>query len=217
MRRFAMEATLIQLITPDCYGAFTEDLADMHRLRYRVFKERLGWEVETAGDMEVDEFDGLRPAYLLLRGRDHRLLGCVRLLPSTGPTMLNETFPALSPSGRIEGSPDVWESSRFALDAHHDFEGGAKGVASPTYELFAGMIEFGLARSLTRILTVTDVRMERILRRANWPLERIGTPRQIGKTMAVAGYLAVSIAALRLLRELGDLKGPVLWAPVRAA
>ncbi|MDE2183696.1 MAG: hypothetical protein KGJ78_11820 [Alphaproteobacteria bacterium] len=46
---------MIQLITPGRYGEFVNALSDMHRMRYRVFKERLGWDVETAGDMEVDE------------------------------------------------------------------------------------------------------------------------------------------------------------------
>ncbi len=36
---------MIQLITPDRYGAFLDELAEMHRLRYRIFKERLGWDV----------------------------------------------------------------------------------------------------------------------------------------------------------------------------
>jgi acyl homoserine lactone synthase len=205
---------MIQLTTPDRYGAFPEALADMHRLRYRVFKERLGWDVETAGDMEIDEFDALRPAYLLLRGRDGRLLGCVRFLPSSGPTMLSEAFPALLPDGAMPAAPDVWESSRFALDMHHDAGLATAGVAVPTYELFAGMVEFGLAKSLSKILTVTDVRMERILRRINWPLDRLGPPREIGVTKAVAGYLEVSQAALHGLRALGQLSGPVLWAPV---
>jgi acyl homoserine lactone synthase len=208
---------MIQLITPDCYGEFTDALSDMHRLRYRVFKERLGWDVETAGGMEIDEYDALRPVYLLLRGVDERMLGCVRLLPSCGPTMLGETFPALLPNGPIFGTPDVWESSRFALDVQRETEVGAQGVAEPTYELFAGMVEFGLARSLSKILTVTDVRMERILRRANWPLERLGPPQQIGITKAVAGYLAVSQQTLRSLRTLGGFNSPVLWAPVLQA
>lgn len=34
------------------------------------------------------------------------------------------------------------------------------------------MIEFGLWQDLDRIVTATDLRMERILRRAAWPLER---------------------------------------------
>lgn len=205
---------MIQLITSDRYGEFVDALGDMHRMRYRVFKERLGWDVETTGDMEVDEFDALMPAYLLLRGRDGGLLGCVRFLPSEGPTMLRDAFPALLPDGTIAGSAQVWESSRFALDLHADAPKAASGLAAPTYELFAGMVEFGLAHELTKILTVTDVRMERILRRAQWPLDRIGKPRAIGNTMAVAGYLEVSRDALARLRSLGGLKGPVLWAPV---
>jgi N-acyl-L-homoserine lactone synthetase len=37
---------MIQLITADRYGAFFGDVAEMHRLRYRIFKERLGWDVQ---------------------------------------------------------------------------------------------------------------------------------------------------------------------------
>jgi len=130
------------------------------------------------------------------------------------PHHAGETFPALSPNGPILGTPDIWESSRFALDIQRDAEIGNQGVAISTYKLFAGMVEFGLARSLSKILTVTDVRMERILRRAAWPLDRLGSARQIGKTSAVAGYLAVSQEVLHSLRRLGGFKGPVLWAPV---
>jgi hypothetical protein len=50
------EANMLQLINPDRYGEFIDDLAEMHRLRYRIFKERLGWDVQVSGDMEVDEF-----------------------------------------------------------------------------------------------------------------------------------------------------------------
>lgn len=47
---------MIQLIKPEYYGALIDDLAEMHRLRYRVFKRRLDWTVQVSGDMEVDEF-----------------------------------------------------------------------------------------------------------------------------------------------------------------
>ena len=76
------------------------------------------------------------------------------------------------------------------------------------------MVEFGLSRHLSDIVTVTDARMERILRRAGWPLRRIGAPSKIGNTLAVAGYLDISSAALAKLRGAGGLSGPVLWAPV---
>ena len=50
---------MMQLITSSYYGHFIDDLAEMHRLRFRVFKNRLDWDVEISGDMEVDEFDAL--------------------------------------------------------------------------------------------------------------------------------------------------------------
>jgi acyl homoserine lactone synthase len=141
----------------------------------------------------------------------------VRLLPSTGPTMLRDTFPVLLDEVPAPISPTIWESSRFALDLPLDTPKATHGLATATYELFAGMIEFGLSRHLTEIVTVTDARMERILRRAGWPLLRIGKPRALGSTLAVAGYLEVSIESLARVRSAGGLQGPVLWAPVALA
>src|SRR3546814_7972041 len=87
---------MILLVTPDRYGQYSDELAQMYRLRYRVFKKRLGWDVESSGGVEIDVFDALHPVYLLQRADDSgRIKGCVRLLLSTGPTMLSETFTAL--------------------------------------------------------------------------------------------------------------------------
>jgi len=213
----SQEAMMIQFVTHDSYGEFVDDLAEMHRLRYRVFKERLGWDVQVSGGMEIDEFDALHPTYLLQRGFDDRLQGCVRLLPSAGPNMLRDTFPALLGKRSAPASPEIWESSRFALDAVPNSTKAAGGLTRATYELFAGMIEFGLSRRLTDIVTVTDVRMERILRRAGWPLARIGEPTTLDATLAVAGYLKVSADGLARVRSNGDLRRPVLWAPVARA
>ncbi|WP_024520882.1 acyl-homoserine-lactone synthase [Bradyrhizobium sp. Tv2a-2] len=205
---------MMLLITPEVYGEFVENLAEMHRLRFRVFKQRLEWDVQVSGDMEVDEFDVLRPVHLLYRSLDGLIQGCVRLLPSTGPTMLRDTFPILLDGQSAPRSEQVWESSRFALDLAPDAPKACGGVAAATYELFAGMIEFGLSSRLTEIVTVTDARMERILRRAGWPLRAIGKARPLGNTMAVAGYLEVSTNALQRIRDAGRISGPALWAPV---
>lgn len=39
---------MMQLIMPEYYGEFVNDRAEMHRLRYRAFKQRLDWTVESA-------------------------------------------------------------------------------------------------------------------------------------------------------------------------
>ncbi|RXG85036.1 acyl-homoserine-lactone synthase [Bradyrhizobium zhanjiangense] len=205
---------MIQLITPPLYGQFAETLAEMHRLRYRVFKLRMAWDVQTSGDMEIDDFDALHPAYLVQLCDNGQVQGSVRLLPTLGPTMLCDTFPTLLEGQPAPSTPLVWESSRFAIDVAADAPKGDHGLTRAVYELFAGMVEFGLSRQLTDIVTVTDVRMERILRRAGWPLRRIGNPSAIGNTLAVAGYLEISRDTLVTLRRAGGLSAPALWTPV---
>lgn len=205
---------MMHLITPDRFGDFPDELAEMHRLRFRVFKDRLEWNVQATGDQEIDEFDALSPIYLLQRDGGGQVRGCVRLLPTTGPTMLRDKFPVLLDDHPAPAHANVWESSRFALDVPADAPKGSGGLAKATYELFAGMIEFGLSRGLSEIVTVTDIRVERILRRASWPLERLAEPTQLGNTMAVVGYLDVSPTSLGRVKSAGGLKGPILWAPV---
>ena len=205
---------MIRLITEPFYGRFSETLASMYQLRHRVFKLRMNWEVQTSGGMEVDDFDALHPAYLVQLSNDGNVQGAVRLLPTSGPTMLGDTFPALLSGRKLPSDPRVWESSRFAIDLSADTQKGDHGIARATYELFAGMVEFGLSRQLTDIVTVTDVRMERILRRTGWPLRRIGDPSRIGNTLAVAGYLAISVENLSNLCRSGGFSAPVLWSPV---
>lgn len=205
---------MIMLIGPNAYAQFQNELGEMHRLRHRVFKERLAWNVTTQDDQEIDDFDASSPVYLLYRrGDEAPIEGCVRLLPSTGPTMLRDVFAGLTDGNAIATTPAIWESSRFAVQTPGTVHSATHGLARPTYELFAAMIEFGLYRKLIAIMTVTDVRMERILRRVNWPLRRIGQPRTIGDTLALAGYLEVSLEALLRLRQSGGISGPVLWAP----
>jgi acyl homoserine lactone synthase len=124
--------------------------------------------------------------------------------------MLRDTFPALLDGQAAPASGAIWESSRFGVDLCTREAKTAGCIARATYELFAGMIEFGLMRQLTDIVTVTDARMERILCRARWRLRRLGAPRAIGNTIAVAGYLEVSPERLQCVREAGRLNGSVI-------
>lgn len=102
---------MMQLIMPEYYGEFVNDRAEMHRLRYRAFKQRLDWTVEVSGDMEVDEFDVLRPVRLLNRSGAGQIQGCVRLLPSTGATMLRDTFPILLDGQPAPRSDWIWRAA----------------------------------------------------------------------------------------------------------
>ena len=142
---------------------------EMHQLRHRVFKERLGWDVTSSGGLEVDEYDAAGPTYLLYQEREKGpVRGCVRLLPTTGPYMLAETFPLLLGDRAAPRGLHVWEASRFAVDG--DVRRSSK-LAHGAAELIAGVHEFALMRRLAEVVVVVDVRMERVLRLAGWPVE----------------------------------------------
>jgi acyl homoserine lactone synthase len=184
----------------------------MHCLRGRVFKERLDWDVSVSEGLEIDQYDMFEPTYLLaIEQRD--VVGCVRLLPTTGPNMLADTFPVLLDGHAAPTAARIWESSRFCVDTKSVAATAENGLRGATFLLFAAMIEWGQLHDLQAIATVTDLRMERILRRAGWHLDRLGQPRQIGATNAVAGLLPVTNDALRAIRSAGKISGVAIDAP----
>ena len=184
----------------------------MHRLRGRVFKERLDWDVAVSDGLEIDQYDTFNPTYLLALEQGD-VVGCVRLLPTTGRNMLADTFPVLLDGNAAPKTARIWESSRFCVDTKSVAATAENRLRKATFLLFAGMIEWGQQHHLQAIATVTDLRMERILRRAGWHLDRLGAPRQIGVTKAVAGLLPITEEALGALRAAGQISGPAIDAP----
>ncbi|WP_407123482.1 acyl-homoserine-lactone synthase [Bradyrhizobium sp. STM 3561] len=184
----------------------------MHRLRGRVFKERLDWDVSVSDGLEIDQFDTFGPTYLLALEQGD-VVGCVRLLPTTGRNMLADTFPVLLDGNPAPKATTIWESSRFCVDTETVAATAENGLRKATFLLFAAMIEWGQQHNLQAIATVTDLRMERILRRAGWHLDRLGMPRQIGSTKAVAGLLPITEEALGTIRAAGQISGCAIDAP----
>jgi N-acyl-L-homoserine lactone synthetase len=198
------------------FGQHIELLTAMYRLRRRVFKERLNWTVPVSGDIELDVYDTLNPTYLLVMTNTNKVAGCVRLLPSTGPTMLADTFSFLLDGQMAPRSERVLESSRFCVDTELVSELSDNGLNRATFMLFAAMIETLQSVGAGSIVTVTDTRMERILRRAGWPLERIAPPQRLGDTMALAGFLHASDEARMAMCRQAGVTGSVLVEPMAA-
>lgn len=87
----------------------------MFRDRAQQFKARLGWDVEVAEiGFERDEYDTHNPLYVIWQRADGCHGGSMRLMPTTGPTMVNDHFTHLT-SGRSIVSPRIWECTRFCV------------------------------------------------------------------------------------------------------
>jgi acyl homoserine lactone synthase len=187
----------IAISTPK--NAFEAGLVhDHHKLRAEVFSGRLGWDVEVRDGTETYSFDELRPTYILAVGGCGKVVGCARLLPALGPTMVADVFQCLLPDGKLRSHATMVESSRFCVDTR--LQEGRGAVHETTLTMFAGILEWSIANGLTEIVTVTDLRFERILSRVGWPLRRLSDPKLIGVTTAIAGTLPVDETIFLKLR-----------------
>jgi len=165
----------------------SKELWEMHTLRAKVFRGRLGWEVPVLSGMEIDGYDALEPRYMLMRDGE-TLRGCWRLLPTEGPYMLKDSFPQLLDGQEAPSDPHIWELSRFAIET----EGaGSYGFSEMTMESIAAIIRHAHERGLSRYVTVTTTAIERMLRRAGVVTTRIGAPRAVGIETAIALYVEI--------------------------
>lgn len=147
-------------------SAFPNLRETMFRDRADQFKTRLNWAVTVDDDgFERDAYDALNPLYVIWEQPGGRHGGSMRLLPTTGPTMVNDHFSHLIGGGAIT-SPLIWECTRFCLAR------GADQRVAAALMLAGGevMCRFGVAH----YVGVFDARMERIYRLIGSSPELVG-------------------------------------------
>jgi acyl homoserine lactone synthase len=174
----------------------------MHQLRRSVFSERLGWNVNVINGLELDQFDLPEAHYLVHYAPDGRVNASTRLLPTTGPYLLADVFPVLV-QGEIPRAHDIWESTRFCADQ-------ATAPNNIAAILMAGMLEFGQFLGLRAYVSVSDIRMEPIMRRAGWNPVRLGATVETGTDTAAAEWLEISPEYLARVRRRAGATGSVI-------
>jgi acyl homoserine lactone synthase len=181
-------------------------MTQMFELRARVFSGRLGWAVEVHDGQERDRFDDLDPLYALSLTDDDKVVGTFRILRTTGPHMLSEVFRDLLPGGAALRSPTIWESTRFCVDTRLARTKSGNGLSHVTGKLLASLLEIGVYAGLTHIITVVDLRMERVLRRAACPIDRLAPPRTIGGIPTVAILMECTESSVQRVRAANKIE-----------
>src|SRR3984893_16195363 len=107
---------MILVIEPHNAPEYPDLMDQMFRLRARVFHDRLRWDVQVVDGKERDKYDDEGPVYIIYAGDEKQnVRGCLRLLPTTGPTVLTDFFSDTIPSADLS-APSIWECTRFCLD-----------------------------------------------------------------------------------------------------
>lgn len=163
----------------------------MYKLRHAVFAERLKWTSLNTAQREIDLYDVINPVYLICRDPAGEVVGCWRLLPTTGPYMLKDIFSHLLWGAPPPAQPDIWEISRFAIDPQWRDYDSLGAVGSVVGQMLLDLFDFSQANGITRIVAASDIRFDRILKRAGLTTTHYGPAVRMENSYAVAGWTEI--------------------------
>lgn len=166
-------------------------MANMGLYRYRVFVEKLGWELHCEAGLEYDQFDRDDTVYTVAQDNEGDIIGMARLLPTTRPYLLGEVFPQLMNGLPFPQTEEVWELSRFvALDFKAETTTGATQFSSPVaVNLLKESIAVAMHHGAKKLITVSPLGVERLLRKAGFKAYRAGPPMVIGGHAIFANWI----------------------------
>jgi acyl homoserine lactone synthase len=152
----------------------------------RSTHDRLGWDVCVSNGLEIDRYDeSADPLYLIALDERGRSTASLRLLPTTGETMLRNEFASFFSEPVDVTSPLIWECTRFCV---HPRTGEAAEVfRMASSQLLIALCELALKSSVQQIVGLYDPQMTRVYRRIGW------SPVQIAVSRPEFGSLIVGI------------------------
>ncbi|HEX2580390.1 MAG TPA: acyl-homoserine-lactone synthase [Dongiaceae bacterium] len=175
--------------------------ADHHRLRHKLFIERLRWQLNSEEDMEYDEFDTPATTYLFAT-QNSQLAGIARLIPTTKPYMIEKLWPFFMES--LPHDNTVWEASRFGIDPTLS----AREKAKISMEIVLGCQEFGLKNRIERFMVVMPTQIiRRVIGNAGCPYHYLGEPQIMDGMRIAAAAIEVSADIVAHIRHrLADIQ-----------
>src|ERR1700674_3452045 len=174
---------------------------EMFRLRARVFRDRLRWDVQVADGKERDKYDDEGPVYLIYADDEARQVkGSLRLLPTTGPTLLADIFSDTLPAGVHLSAPTIWECTRFCLHEKIWSRGQREERLFVSAVLIAALGDVVIRAGIESILGDFDSTMLRLYRRIiGCEVEVLGSTQRYGRPIYL-GSFPISEPILRTIK-----------------
>jgi len=195
---------MIVVVEPYNAHEYSDLMDEMFRLRARVFRDRLGWDVQVADGKERDRYDDEGPVYLICADdQSLKVKGSLRLLPTTGPTVLADIFSDTLPDAAHLSAPTIWECTRFCLEDDISSRGHREEALIASAALIAALGDVAIRAGIEAIVGNFDSTMLRLYRRIGCEVEVLGSTQRYGRPVYL-GLFPVSEPILRKVR--GRLK-----------
>jgi acyl homoserine lactone synthase len=177
---------------------FAREIESMQQLRSSSFVKRLVWSMEDGESRESDEFDELDTLYVLSL-KQRSVVGCLRVLPTTGATLLKTKYAELFETSVCISSPLIMEFSHFAVASGAPDGVTERYVCRTTVDLAISMCEILCEAGIQKCIALFDERLFRIYRRIGWAPEVVAHSRDL---RASVGLWSVTREASERMREL---------------
>jgi N-acyl-L-homoserine lactone synthetase len=164
------------IVVVEKYNAhkYSHLIEKMYRLRAHVFHDRLGWDVQVVDGKERDKYDDGEPVYVIhTDDKAREVKGSLRLLPTTGPTLLAECF----------ADPGLLDGLFFA-----------------SAEMIAGLGDVAVSAGIESIVGNFDASVFRLYRRIGLQVEILGRTSRYGRPVYL-GLFPISELLLRRVKQ----------------
>jgi len=170
-------------------------LSEMHRLRRRVFVERLGWRITgDDGVHEIDDFDRGACLHLVALGPDGRVVATTRLTPSLEPNLTCAVLQEAGDDRPTPRAPHIVEISRLCVDHEQSVEIRRRALK----DLRVSQFELCRKHGWSHVLCTTYERNMQPWIRAGGPVDVLGAP------IVLPGDREPSFAVLAATIDEGD-------------
>jgi acyl homoserine lactone synthase len=153
----------------------------MFRMRARVFHDRLGWDVTVKDGQERDKYDEQNPVYIIYTDdAGQKVKGSLRLLPTTGPTLMSDFFSDTIPDAVHLAAPTIWECTRFCLDEDIWLKDKAEILFTSTVLLVA-LGDLAVQAGIESVIGNFDAAALHLWRRIGCEVEILGSTSRYGR------------------------------------
>jgi acyl homoserine lactone synthase len=192
-------------------------LEQMFRMRARIFHDHLGWDVVVKDGKECDKYDEQSPVYIIYTDDDGReVKGSLRLLPTTGPTLVADFFSDTLPDAAGLMAPTIWECTRFCLD-ENVWQKKKEEIVFASTVLLVALGDLALRAGIESVIGNFDAAALHLWRRIGCEVEILGSTSRYGRPVYLGLHRISPTIINRIKKKLKGAQSAFAEARVMAA
>ena len=198
---------MIHLVTAENRHLYEAEIEQHYRIRHDIYIAERKWQGLLSHDgIERDQFDTADATYLLAIEQE-RVVGGLRVLPTTKPHLLSEVFPQLAEVKGLPRAPDIVECTRlFAVKERRN--GWNHGAL--VGQIVCGNLEYCLGAGISAFTFMFEAWYLPRLHELGWKIDPLGLPALIENGWWIAAIVSVDEETLAASCQFCGIERPIL-------